>query len=345
LMGNTVAILKLKYVNEYRDRTGKLRRYFRKGSKQLGPLPGEVGSTEFMAAYSAFLAEKPQAARSTLHADSLGKLIVDYYGDRMFTGLKASTRQLYRYALEPIAKKHGHRSVVLLTPDKAEKIVNDVGAIRPGMGNLTRAVLRMVFKLAVKQKRRPDNPMLGIEPFKTGSHHTWTDAELKQFENKWHLGTRQRLAYALLLYTGQRVGDVARMSRADVSEGLIHVVQQKTGVELWVPIHPELQRAMKALPAKGLTLVGDANGRPLKRAALSALIRLAVKQAGLPSRCVSHGLRKAAMRVLAESDATANQIASISGHKTLKEVERYTRAADQKKMARVAMGKVPNKSP
>jgi integrase len=96
------------------------------------------------------------------------------------------------------------------------------------------------------------------------------DAELRQYEAKWRLGTRQRLAYALLLYTGQRVGDVARMSRADVADGLIHVVQQKTGAELWVPIHPELQRAMKACPAKGLTLVGDANGRPLKRAALSA---------------------------------------------------------------------------
>jgi hypothetical protein len=40
------------------------------------------------------------------------------------------------------------------------------------------------------------------------------------------------------------------MSRADVADGLIHVVQQKTGAELWVPIHPELQRAMKACPRR-----------------------------------------------------------------------------------------------
>lgn len=339
-MGKPVAVLNLKYVNEYRDRTGKLRRYFRKGGKQLGPLPGYVGSEEFMTAYSAFLAEKPKAAKTALHADSLGKLIIDFYGDRMFTGLKASTRQLYRYALEPIAKKHGHRSVVLLTPDKAETIINEIGALRPGMGNLTRAVLRRVFKLAVKLKRRPDNPMLGIEAFKVGEHHTWTDAELKQFENKWRPGTRQRLAYALLLYTGQRVGDVARMSRADVSDGLIHVVQQKTGAELHVPIRPELERAMKACPAKGLTLIGDANGRPLKRAALSHLMRKAIREAELPSRCVAHGLRKAAMRRLAEQDATEKQIAAVSGHKTLKEVERYTRAADQKKLARAGMDKL-----
>jgi enterobacteria phage integrase len=335
-----VAVLKLRYVNEYRDRTGKLRRYFRKGGKQLGPLPGEVGSEEFMTAYGAFLAEKPIAAKTTLHADSLGRLIIDFYGDRMFVDLKPSTRKLYRYALEPIAKKHGHRSVRLLTPDKAEKIVNEIGALRPGMGNLTRAVLRRVFKLAVKQKRRPDNPILGIEPFKVGEHHTWTDAELKQYENKWRLGTRQRLAYALLLYTGQRVGDVARMSRADISEGMIHIVQQKTGAELYVPIRPELERAMKAYPAKGLTLIGDDNGRPLKRAALSLVMRKAIREADLPPRCVAHGLRKAAMRRLAEQDATEKQIAAVSGHKTLKEVERYTRAADQKKLARAGMDKL-----
>jgi enterobacteria phage integrase len=341
-MGRAVTKIKLKYVNEYIDHTGKLRRYFRKGGKQLGPLTGEVGSVEFMTAYAAYLAEKPKAAKTTLHADSLGKLIIDFYGSRFFTDRKPSTRQLYKYALEPLAKEHGHRSASTMTAEHAEKIINAIGAKRPGMGNLTRAVMRRVMQFAVKTRLRKDNPMLGIEAFKVGEHHTWNDAELKQFEDKWRLGTRQRLAYALMLYTGQRVGDVAKMSRADVSDGLIHVVQQKTGAELWVPIHPELQRAMKALPAKGLTLVGDANGRPLKRAALSALMRAAIAQAGLPSRCVSHGLRKAAMRVLAESDATANQIASISGHKTLKEVERYTKAADQKKMARAAMGKVPN---
>jgi integrase len=344
-MGRTMAKLKLRYVNEYIDRTGKLRRYFRKNGKQLGPLTGDVGSEEFMTAYAAYLADKPAAAKTTLHADSLGKLIVDFYGDRMFTDRKPSTRQLYRYALEPVAKEHGHRSVTAMTADHAEKIINAIGAKRPGMGNLTRAVMRRVMQFAVKQKRRPDNPMLGIEGFKVGEHHTWTDAELRQYEDKWRLGTRQRLAYALLLYTGQRVGDVAKMNRADVEAGLIHIVQQKTGAELWVPIHPELAQALKAYPARGLTLIGDHAGRPLKRAALSAVMRSAIIGAGLPKRCVGHGLRKAAMRRLAESDATANQIAAVSGHKTLKEVERYTRAADQKKLARAAMDKVPNRKP
>ncbi len=339
-MGRPVANLKIKYVDEYRDHTGTLRRYFRRGGKRLGPLPGEVGSVEFMTAYAAFLAEKPTAAKTVLHKDSLAKLIIDFYGHRMFTDLKPNTRQAYRYVLDPVAKEHGHRSASTMPAENAEKIINKIGETRPGMGNLTRAVLRRVMQLAVKLKIRKDNPLLGVEGFKVGEHHTWNDAELKQFEDKWRPGTRQRLAYALLLYTGQRVGDVTRMTRGDVSEGLIHIVQEKTGVELYVPIAPELDRAMKAYPAKGLTLIGDAAGRPLTRAALSALMRAAIKGAGLPRRCVSHGLRKAAMRRLAEHDATDKQIAAVSGHKTLKEIERYTKAADQKKLARAGMSKL-----
>jgi integrase len=80
----------------------------------------------------------------------------------------------------------------------------------------------------------------------------------------------------------------------------------------------------------------------MKRATLSMLMRNAIKRAGLPKRCVAHGLRKATMRLLAESGSTEKQIAAVSGHKTLKEIELYTKAANQKKLARAAMNKLPN---
>ena len=95
-MGQAMTKLKLDYVDEYRDHTGKMRRYFRKGGKRLGALPGAVGSEEFMAAYAAYLAEKPSAAKYPVHADSLAKLIIEFYGSRMFIDRKPSTRQLYR---------------------------------------------------------------------------------------------------------------------------------------------------------------------------------------------------------------------------------------------------------
>jgi len=54
----------------------------------------------------------------------------------------------------------------------------------------------------------------------------------------------------------------------------------------------------------------------------------------LPPHCAARGLRKAACRRLAEAGCSANVIASISGHTTLTEVARYTKAADQERMAR-----------
>jgi len=333
-----MAKLGLRYVNEYLDRHGKLRRCFRH-RKVRGPLPGEVGSEEFMAAYQAFLNADGKAIRQTSRAGpgTFGYLINEYYGSRPFMHLKPSSRQIYRHVLEPLAKAHGHRDVALLTHKAASKIIGDIGATKPGMANLSRSVLRALMKYAIKAGYRDDNPIIGIEAFKGGEHHTWSEGELQTFEKKWRLGTRQRLAYALLLYTGQRVGDVAKMTRADIVDGELHVIQQKTGVELYLPVVPELELALKAYPAKGLSLIGHENGKPLTRAGLTDMMRAAIKAAGLPAKCVSHGLRKAAMRRLAEAGKTEKQIAAVSGHKTLREIERYTAAADQRQLAKDAM--------
>jgi integrase len=333
-MGEKMAVLKLKYVNEYCDRHGKIRRDFRKGAIRR-PLPGEVGSPEFMAAYQALLGDKPAA--TVKPAGSLGLLITEYYASREFRSIKQSSQATYRAALEPLAKSHGHRTAAI-THRQAAKLIGDIGDTKPGMANLTKSVLQKLFKYAVKAGWRDDNPIIGVDRFKAGTHHTWTEGELRTFEARWPVGTRQRLAYALLLHTGQRVGDVARMRRSDIVDGELHVIQEKTGTELHLPIVDDLDRAMRAYPANGLALIGAPNGRPMTTKGLSAMIRDAVEEAGLPAKCVPHGLRKAAMRRLAEDGKTDKQIAAVSGHKTLREVERYTAAADQRRLAQDAFG-------
>ena len=65
-----------------------------------------------------------------------------------------------------------------------------------------------------------------------------------------------------------------------------------------------------------------------------------IEDAGLPERCVTHGLRKAAARRLAEAGCSANEIAAITRHATLAEVSRYTKAADQKRLAKAAIGRL-----
>ena len=177
--------------------------------------------------------------------------------------------------------------------------------------------------------------------YKLGSHHTWTEDELLTYEARWPLGTRERLAYALLLYTTQRVGDVARIRRSDVVNGALTIKQDN---ELVIPLHPELVEAIKAGPSLGLHLIGDRSGRPITADRLSALVLAAARAAALPRECVPHGLRKAGIRRLAEHGATTKQIASVSGHKSLREIERYTAAADQKKLAQQAVRKLGQKN-
>jgi integrase len=174
-------------------------------------------------------------------------------------------------------------------------------ARRPGIANLTRAVLRRLFAYAIDLK------------------------------------------VCRMLYTGQRVGDAVRMRRSDIRKGAIHVIQGKTGEELYIELHPALERAMKAGPSNGVYLIGDRAGRPITRGGLSALVRAAIKVAGLPGERVAHGLRMAALRRLAEHRATTKQIQAVSGHHALPEIERYTRQADQQLLAKAAIGLLSDK--
>ena len=57
----------------------------------------------------------------------------------------------------------------------------------------------------------------------------------------------------------------------------------------------------------------------------------------------AHGLRKAAMRRLAEHGSTSKQIQAVSGHRTLSEIERYTRQVDQQRLAKAAIRLLPDK--
>ncbi len=339
--------LKLKYIHEYRDRLGKVRRYFRRPGGRAVPLPGQPGSVEFMSTYQSALAivSRPPPSPKHVIVGSLADLAAGYEQSADFANLSPSSQRVYRTVLKPILAAHGHRLVRDLNRMAARHVVEAIGARRPGMANLTRAVLSKVVAYSVEIGLRPDNPFAGLKPYRLGTYHTWTDAEIAQFERRWPLGTRERLAFALLLYTGQRGGDVVKMQRTDIVDGRIRVAQDKarkgTVNELLIPIHPALARALKAGPVVGLKyLITTARGLPLRR--LTKFIAAATKAAGLPPRCVAHGVRKAALRRLAEAGSTTKQIAAVSGHRSLAEIERYTARADQAGLAQSAIAKLPD---
>jgi len=157
------------------------------------------------------------------------------------------------------------------------------------------------------------------------------------FEAKHQVGSRARLALALLLYTGQRRSDIVQMGRQHIRNGILHLRQQKTGASLAIPVHPTLQAVLEATSSEHLTFLTTHGGSPFTAAGFTNWFRECCNDAGLAKGTSAHGLRKAACRRLAEAGCSANVIAAISGHKSLNEVQRYTAAADQLRMARTGM--------
>jgi integrase len=213
-------------------------------------------------------------------------------------------------------------------------------AATPAAANHWLRLMKTLMRFAVEERLRGDDPTIGIryiESRSTDGFHTWIEEEIAQFEAHYSIGEMARLALGLLLYTAQRRSDVVRMGPQHVQNGMVRVRQQKTGASLRIPVHPALQAILSATPTEHLTFLVTAYGKPFTAAGFGNWFRARCNDAGLPKECAAHGLRKAACRRLAEAGCTVNQIAAISGHATLREVERYTKAADQERMARDAM--------
>lgn len=173
----------------------------------------------------------------------------------------------------------------------------------------------------------------------------WDEPHIQAFEARHPVGTKARLALALLLYTAQRRGDVIRMGRQHIKGGLIAVTQSKTGSSLSIPIHPELASVIAATPTQHLTLLTTAYGAAFTPAGFGNWFRDRCAEAGLPTGYNAHGLRKAACRRLAEAGCSTLEIMAISGHRNLEEVETYVRSANQVRLGRQAMARLPTGRP
>ena len=201
--------------------------------------------------------------------------------------------------------------------------------------------LRSLCQFALKRRYLRTDPTANIKQrsIKGDGFHTWTEEEIAKFEARHPVGTKPRLAFALLLYTAQRRSDVVRMGRQHIRDGVLTMKQQKTGVELPIPVHPHLQAVLDATPSQHLTFLITATGKPYGGNAFTEQFRNWCDASGLSQRCKPHGLRKAACRRLAEAGCSGNEIMAISGHATMKELVRYTKAADRALLARNAMAK------
>jgi len=328
------------YVHGFLDRHGKPRFYFRRAGFETRPLRGLPYSPEFMADYEAAMAGQRQpvgvdrARPGTMHA-----LALSYFASPEFRTLGQSTQRARRWIIERFCREHGDKRVALLQREHIVKMMAE-RAKQPGKANNLRKMLRAMMKHAIDIGLRNDDPTRDIRAIrvKSDGHHSWTDDEIAQFEGHHPIGSRARLALALLLYTGQRRGDVVRMGAQHVRNGVLYVRQEKTRAELVIPVHPDLAAIIGATPSGHLTFLTTRYGGPFHVTAFSNWFRQECDKAEL-SHCSAHGLRKAAARRLAEAGCTEHEIRAITGHASLVQLVRYTKAVDQRRLAAAAMAK------
>lgn len=334
----------LRYVQSFVDRnSGAVFHYLRKPGAKRVRLPGLLGSSEFMAAYQRALDGLPvPIGAGRTKAGTVNAAIIGYYDSTMYFGsLAPGTQRMRRSILERFRAAHGELPIATL-PQKF--IVLTIGKLKPSVARSWVKAVRHLMQYAVSAGLCQADPTQGVKlpKIKTDGIYTWNEQDIAAFETTHAIGTKPRLAFALLLYTAQRVSDVVRIGPQHIRDGILHVRQEKTWAVLDVPVHPDLRAVIDATPGEHLTfLTIGKTGKPYQSNSLSHQFRIWCDAAALP-QCSAHGLRKAACRRLAEAGCSVNEIAAISGHATLNEVQRYTKAADRARMARSAMARQVN---
>jgi integrase len=365
----------LKYLMPDRDRHGVLRIYFRRKGHPKICLKAPLGSEEFLAEYRAALSgavpEKKRAAttddrpkRAAAAPASLRWLVEEYY--RRCAEFKQLDEKTTRHARalildmlceEPVSpenndlRKTGTLPFASITV-KAVRLMRDRKLDTPEAANNRLKALRQLFKFAIAENWMQTNPAREVAAFKTGStgFHSWTRGEVEAFEARHPIGTKARLALALMLFTGQRRSDIIEFGRQHLGDGRyapeeareawsgqwLDFTQRKNRkrkpIRLSIPFLPQLEEVIAASPCGELTFLVTAFGKPFTNAGFGNWFRDRCNEAGL-THCTAHGLRKAGATIAAENGATEKQLMSVFGWQTSKEATLYTRAASQTVLA------------
>lgn len=339
--------------------------YFRVKRKRLGRLPGAEGSSEFNAAYDAFLAQTRDL--KTQHRASVRELRLqrrdpsdvrvasiewfiekylasDFFVSRNGRDAKFSrgTQINYRAGLEDLrTKTYGNMTVPLgralladLTPEAVDVYLATVARERSDtVARLHKILLSNLWKFA-----------RGFAEFKRGGKtNPLADAgerySVEQEHEPWPKDVRDRflaacdsnlyLAYHLLLCTGQRVSDVASLKWSQYDGTHIRLTQQKTETPLTIKV-PKVLRALLAKTDRvHENILTHRWGRPYTRDSLGHRIKDVLIANG-DGRYTTHGLRKNAGIMLAENGATVQMIMAALGHTTPKLALYYCRLANQR---------------
>jgi integrase len=339
-----MAVLRLRYVHSFVDKTGRARYYFRYRGKRW-PLSGEPGTSEFAAAYSEAKREagggepRPLTPANLRYGPkSLGHVINRYVASDDFTRTSASTQRRYRPILEELKDHCGGA----LIGDLRERHIRELRKrfASNSTADFATMLLRMLWtfakeELAIDLGNNPAGEIRKLHRHQE-PYEPWPQELVDRFETEARPQPTARLALLILLYTGQRVSDVAAMQWSHYDGDSIEVSQVKTKAKLTIPCHSRLKAALDAAAREHGPILTTQYSQPYSAHGLSTLVQRATAKLDA-KQYTAHGLRCNAAIALAEAGCTVHEIMAITGHKTYKLAMHYSQRAGQKKLARTAI--------
>jgi integrase len=328
------------------SRHGTVRWVVRVGHGPRVTMPGEYGSSAFMACYHAAVRGEAPAPKSRADEKSLRFLAERWQASSAWAATKPDTRQKRAALLKHVLENAGEMPYKSVT--KADIVAGrERRAKTPAQATNFVAVVRALFKWAVDNDFLDANPADGVRGLKRPNAArgwpSWTNDEIGRFRGRWLLGTRERLAFEILATTGLRRGDAARLGRQHIGEvggvPALRIRTEKNGRLVVRELMPELMAAIDACPAKGLALVARADGAALSKKTFGDWFRDACRAASVDRS--PHGLRKADATALAHSGASEAEIEGAMGWTPGSGMARiYTRERDDELLAARAIAKL-----
>jgi len=220
-----MAVVKFKYVVRDRDRHGNVRFYVKIRGKPKVRLKGLPGSEEFVSAYRAAIGELKQNKSE----QTFRWLCERYFASGNFLGLDPVTQRRKQQALEELCEivaPNGRKIGTFPFAGMQRKNVcwlRDLKATLPEAANYRVKQLSSLFGWALKNDLMTTNPAEKVERLKGRSdgYYTWTEDDVLKFETHWPVGTKARLAMAIMLYLGVRRSDAVAIGKQhESSDGL-----------------------------------------------------------------------------------------------------------------------------
>lgn len=319
------------------NRHGRMTWVVRIGKGARVRLREPFGTPEFIVEYQAALAKltagiEPKAAKAK--KSTLGWLIDRYKASGEYAALRESSREVKDRLLAEFVRNAGDVALKHIDRAAIAKGRDDRRERGPGAANAFLKTVSALFAWALDAGLVNDNPARGVKrlpPASAEGFHTWTEAEIESFESKWPIGTRQRLMLDVMINTGLRRADAARLGPEHVNGGMIGIIAEKNGIAISIPMTPALAESVRATtPAAAEAFVCKANGKRYTVESFGNDFADACRAAGVPGS--AHGLRKAAAVRLALAGATERQLMAVFGWTDPDMAARYTRAADRARL-------------